>query len=271
MLDAELLGGFLNSGGLVGSCSALDPRRFALQPAQIIELRAPHISFLHDLNRRNHRRMQRENPLHANPKAHTPHREARARGVPAPFDHHALKRLDALFFFSLFAFLHATSRLPARYPLGGTPASPCVLETLAPHQSRGSCLISRADPLRWGQLTLRNCLIYSKTRILGHKIDVRSRAARIPPGIMLFLFGANLTMHFEKHTDFPTSPSARAGHISRSSAPFQSECAHTGKSNRYTRLLESPVSYTKQKAGSCSNRYKIALFRFLGRSPITHV
>src|SRR4051812_564253 len=84
---------------------ALDTRCLALETAQIIQPRAAHASLLHHFNRADHRRMERENSLHADGEAYAPHGKRGPGQVAALADYHALKRLNT--FLVALAFLQA--------------------------------------------------------------------------------------------------------------------------------------------------------------------
>jgi hypothetical protein len=80
---------------LLGTTNA---RRFALELAQIIELRAANAACLQNFNRADHWRIDGEDSFDANSKADAPNRERCPGKMAAPADYNAFKRLDALFF-----------------------------------------------------------------------------------------------------------------------------------------------------------------------------
>jgi len=88
--------------------------------AQVVEPRAPHLALAHNFNGADGRRMQRKNALDAHAEAHAAHRKRRA-GSPALLrNHHAFKRLQALFFLFAFALFqpHVHSHRVARPEFG---------------------------------------------------------------------------------------------------------------------------------------------------------
>src|SRR5690606_26078316 len=73
----------------------LDLRLLAAQRAQVVQLRAAHVTAGDDLDRVDGGRVQREGPLDADAEADLPHGEGLAHAAAGASDHDALERLDA--------------------------------------------------------------------------------------------------------------------------------------------------------------------------------
>src|SRR5438477_5739524 len=82
--------------GLVRTLLALgDARRLAAPAAQIIQLGAPHLAAAHELDRIDHRRIEREHPLDALAVRDLAHREVLVEAAAGAPDAHALIGLHA--------------------------------------------------------------------------------------------------------------------------------------------------------------------------------
>src|SRR5258708_30288564 len=95
-----------------GGCSrcflarrSLDTSSLAAKFAQIIEPRSAHFALADHFNRADGWGVQRKNALDAHAKTHPAHGEGCSGGSAFLGDHHALKRLQALFFLLAVAFL----------------------------------------------------------------------------------------------------------------------------------------------------------------------
>src|SRR6266851_8126962 len=85
-------------GRLVGRAMVLllaDARRLAAASTQVIELGAAHLAAAHDLDRVDHRRIERKDPLHPLAVGNLAHREVLVEARPGAADADALIGLDA--------------------------------------------------------------------------------------------------------------------------------------------------------------------------------
>src|SRR6266849_3495024 len=98
--------------------AALDACRLALAPAEVVELGAAHAALIDHFDRADGRRVHRKNALDADTETDAPHGEARPCEPAALADHHALKRLDSLFFPFDFLQTHVDPHGIARTELG---------------------------------------------------------------------------------------------------------------------------------------------------------
>src|SRR5262249_9592452 len=85
----------------------LDAGCLAPEVAQVVETRAANFALACDFDRRDRRRVQREDALDASAEADAAHGEGGARGAALLRDHNAFERLDALLDLFAFAFLEA--------------------------------------------------------------------------------------------------------------------------------------------------------------------
>jgi hypothetical protein len=112
---------------------ALDAGGLALQLAQVVEARAPHVALRDHLDLLDARRVQREDALDADAVGDLADGERRARATAVLTDHDALEDLDAL----LVAFLDQTCE-HERCPPSESPGCPCAVGALDLTQKRGS-------------------------------------------------------------------------------------------------------------------------------------
>src|SRR5262249_4976233 len=115
LLGAHLLGAF------AGILALDDARRLAAPAAQIIELGAPHLAAADDLDRIDHRRIQRKHPLDALAVRNLPHSEVLVDAGAGPADTHAFIGLHAgaLAFDDLDVDDERVARLEVRNLLAG--------------------------------------------------------------------------------------------------------------------------------------------------------
>src|SRR5216684_349377 len=79
------------------SITLANTRSLAAQLAKVVKLGAPYVTFLHDVDVIDYRRVQRKNPLYADAKTHLAHGDGLAHSAMLAGDNHALKSLQALF------------------------------------------------------------------------------------------------------------------------------------------------------------------------------
>src|ERR1019366_5105415 len=95
MAAISLFGGGLGSCFRSASRLRLDARLLAAQAAQVIKLGAAHLAAAHDLDRVDHRRVQREHALDALAIRNLAHGEVLVQPGARAADAHALVGLDA--------------------------------------------------------------------------------------------------------------------------------------------------------------------------------
>src|SRR2546426_535046 len=88
---------FFGRGGDQDRALLLEPRRLAREPAQVVELRAPHAAPPHDLDALDARGVQRKGALDTDAVGDAPDRERRPNTLAAPPDDDPLEELRALF------------------------------------------------------------------------------------------------------------------------------------------------------------------------------
>ena len=100
---------------------ALDARRLALAPAQVIQFGAANSPLADHLDGADHRRVSRKNTLDADSKTYAANREAFTKKLSAAAHYHTFERLDAFFVsFTLFqADIHANRVARAKFRMVG--------------------------------------------------------------------------------------------------------------------------------------------------------
>ena len=94
-------------GGHFFAGGALDTSGFSTQVAQVVEAGATDFAFTDHFNRADRRRMERENALDADAKAHATHGKRGTGGTALLGDDDPFERLEAFLFLLAFAFLQA--------------------------------------------------------------------------------------------------------------------------------------------------------------------